>query len=193
MDLHRRRWLWCVGRYLRGRAAARSKRSARATSSTPPPTSGTGTAPPGHFMTHLSITEAVPRRPAPGSRLGRARHRRRIQPALIRNVTVSGPAADGDRGRAQSEGVLVRPPSYDTQRHITTGSASFSASFMRPVQPTRTAGTRAASVRGPVTYCEAPRGRSAESRRVVPTPRASQAAAPRCASSRYFFRAAVAV
>jgi hypothetical protein len=144
MDLHRRRWLWCVGRYLRGRAAARSKRSARATSSTPPPTSGTGTAPPpGHFMTPLLHHRSRPRRPAPGSRLGRACHRRRIQPALIRNVTVSGPAADGDTDRAQSEGVLVRPPSYDPQRHITTGPASFSASFMRPVQPTIAAGRRA--------------------------------------------------
>jgi hypothetical protein len=98
---------------------------------------------PGHFMTPLLHHRSRPRRPAPGSRLGRACHRRRIQPALIRNVTVSGPAADGDTDRAQSEGVLVRPPSYDPQRHITTGPASFSASFMRPVQPTIAAGRRA--------------------------------------------------
>src|SRR6266567_595210 len=61
MDLHRRRWLWFVGRYLRGRAAARSKGSrAGDIVYTPADQWHWHGAAPGHFMTHLSITEAVP-------------------------------------------------------------------------------------------------------------------------------------
>jgi hypothetical protein len=76
----------------------------------------------------------------------------------LRNCSVRcfSPAAQGSDGRSRAS---------QHSEHITTWSASFNAKSNQPGKPTITAGTRAAAGRGPVTYCEAPRGCGAESRK----------------------------
>jgi predicted MFS family arabinose efflux permease len=49
---------------------------------------------PDHFMTHLSVTEAVPGDERPGGRVGRARHRRRV-PQALRIAPASSARAGG--------------------------------------------------------------------------------------------------
>jgi hypothetical protein len=102
-------------------------------------------------MTHPSITKAVP-----GDQRPEADGGQHTSPTT--NTTTADQkhhrlrmvAADR-ASHAQSEAFMMRLLSYDPQRHITTKSASFSASLMEPAEPTRTAALCASLTGLPIT------------------------------------------